>query len=752
MTSIANSNAKKSDYLQKYGDIVDVFLENDNGRWRSRMWRELGGYQEHVLGYAIRREKSLTGSDINNPGHNRIFAIGLSAAINHVAGVVFARERREKKQDWYWSPVMLRNALTSPRDSLARKVRSNIRRAIELEPDKDMVEAALLYQAQQEDQERVVGFDGSYTSHQAKKDRKRRQDARNYTMNQALATSAMLELHLTPFLMTLTLPGEFHGCSDLRDAEEEINRRFNNIKQTCIRRGIPLLGAYCIEPHKDETPHLHLALYTHPGQSESLNGIIRRQFRNNHDAEMEPVEDIDEWLDYIEKKVDEPFRKRVGFIGMAKGIKGRWDSCYEGKAVPGLDPRKLSLVHRLMKDKKRIGDWLFIMRGFRDEKYNAKLDEQINKELGIDKSDIIIDDINIDAEDDDDILQVNEDEVSITPAPVHELDEDGDDEDDEQEHGNDGSNNDDSEQVITMIPGVGHLTVMPDESQVIVNINDDTGTWNIPGAVSVEQSYIDNSVTIRNGRGQDIFQGKANGRISVNIDVMHSMVTMRVFRDKEVASLTSWSVSKNHQKMAENCEEKKKERKLVNILDKDERGGARAPEAGSGRSIAPPEAPFEPHLESVQEQAQQPDAPEKKIVRFRHRVRRGPVRIINPDAGAGDRPLADRPPEDTTMRLVRNTESDESIARMTSVIAPSHEGPLSNGQENTIVAVLDDVARFLGRGRETLTVEELADGWHRLQAATTRPKHEGDDDINIDFEDDDDIDFLPPPGRPIRLA
>ncbi|GAA4502949.1 hypothetical protein [Gluconacetobacter tumulicola] len=704
MTSIAHPDDDKTPYLQKYDDIVQTFLTRDNGRWRSKMWRELGEYQAHVLEYAIRREKSLTGSDIDNASHANVFAIGLSATINHVAGVVFARERRERKHDWYWSPVMLRNALSSPRDSQARHVRSDIRRAIGLDPDNDPVEAALLYQAQQNDRAKTVSYDGSYTAHDAKKDKKRRQDARNYAMTQALSKSATVEIRLTPFAMTFTLPGEFHGCSHLKDAEDEINRRFNNIKQTCVRRGIPLLGTYALEQHMDETPHLHLVLYTFPGQAQTLNAIIRRQFPDNPLAEMEPVESLDGWLDYILKTVDEPFRKRVGFIGMAKGIKGRWDKCYAGEIVPGIDPRKLTLLHRLMQSKQRLEDWLFLMRGFRDEEYNASLDQRINKELGI-QDGIVVEDVNVDADDDDDMLQqVDEALSSIKPEPVPEQD-DEDDKDDDSKH-------DDSEQVITVIPGVGNLTVRHDESQVIANLGVDKGTWTVPGAVSVEHRYIDNMVIIKNEKGQDIFYTTAYGRISVNLDVSFNTVHLRAFRDKELASLTVWNIRTKNSKLTENEERNENERKRVNILDKKERAREQVPEQVDDPIIIPETPSQDTPTEVIQEPIQTQSPPQEKKPRFRRPNRR---KVIIRSESEMQIILNKSKSEPEVAVMDSIALENDAIIKMGKIIYGGLNGRISHGQRATLKAMVNDLTEYLGHDCKNMTLVEMAQALNRVK-------------------------------------
>lgn len=274
----------------------------------------------------------------------------------------------------------------------ANRCRTNLRKSLGILLDED--EFQTKFNEDRKNHYRRLKFNGINVLDSIEK-KKNQAYARDWAISQCLDQSARL-LWLTQsqadsgYFISLTLPPRFHKTT-FESANNEINKRLNNIKKDADRAKLTWLGIYKIHGHKDETPHLHIIYYVNDRDKDRLNQIFFKYFQNEEErweqnnSINQSIWNFDGCLRYVFKDHGEP-NVRIGFIGLRRDIKKVWHSLYTGdfgnKSLSYLSDDRLWMFRKLMR-KTSTDDYvehipgytLFCIKCFRDSRINRLADK-----------------------------------------------------------------------------------------------------------------------------------------------------------------------------------------------------------------------------------------------------------------------------------------------------------------------------------------------------------------------------------------
>jgi len=276
----------------------------------------------------------------------------------------------------------------------ADKCRINIRRLLAIKRDDDIVQSS--FDDDKKNRYKKIKFNNKSVQDSIDKKISNNRARDWHIANSLDASMQFAGLTQSPiesgWLITLTLPSKYRSLPYER-CIEEINHRLNMIKKYSERYGIVWTGTYCIELHKDETPHIHLIYYVNHIDKLFSNGLRREKItdktkledlifkffkeekiRSELDCSINrEIYDFNGILGYIFKDYGKP-NTRHGFIGLKRDIKSIWNNLYIGnfghKSLSYLSDNKLFLSRKLMKSEDFQHYTMFSLKCFRDDKLN----------------------------------------------------------------------------------------------------------------------------------------------------------------------------------------------------------------------------------------------------------------------------------------------------------------------------------------------------------------------------------------------
>ncbi|BCI67433.1 hypothetical protein [Acetobacter aceti] len=257
----------------------------------------------------------------------------------------------------------------------ANLLRRNLRRILDIQPDADEFQNEFNKDKTESEKSYIIKYD-SQDSGWTAYDAKQKELRRRYRINQDIAEHiddfATHFLGYTGLFLSLTLPGEYHGCS-YEEAKSEISRRWTNIRRRLKYRNILTLGMSVIELQRDETPHYHIQLYISPERRQYVESIILEEFPNENDRRNDAIQNIWDALGVIGYSLKDEGKTDtyVTFIGLTKDIKSRYDNVYRGKSHRNLSDWRLTKSRRMMSAGKPDGRILLMLHGFADDRLNS---------------------------------------------------------------------------------------------------------------------------------------------------------------------------------------------------------------------------------------------------------------------------------------------------------------------------------------------------------------------------------------------
>lgn len=274
----------------------------------------------------------------------------------------------------------------------SRKIRKNIRRYLNIPPAEDIVEKEFISRKIGKKKSYIVRVEAGrkVTAYESAKNSRFNRRQKFFLISNLVIRSAVDILSYKGFFITLTLPREFH-VSSYETAKKELLSRWGKITRSLRKQGIIFLGMKKIHLHKDETPHLHIILCIHPDHEQAVRQIVFKNFVNDKCREEDAFKEIDDHeaaLAYLLRDFcrddDEVTYCDFRFLGLRIGFLGFWDEFYTGKfdspKLSGLSHEDLSKAKRILWDKKRRGDALFLLRAFQDESVNELSQWHVNSE------------------------------------------------------------------------------------------------------------------------------------------------------------------------------------------------------------------------------------------------------------------------------------------------------------------------------------------------------------------------------------
>ncbi|MFT9449200.1 replication endonuclease [Gluconobacter japonicus] len=273
------------------------------------------------------------------------------------------------------------------------KIRKNIRRYLNIPPAEDIVEEEFISRKIGKKKSHIVletKAGRKITAYEISEYKKSIRRQKFFLISNLVIRSAIDILSYKGFFITLTLPRKFH-VSSYETAKKELLSRWGKITKGFRDQGIVVLGMKKIHLHQDETPHLHIILCIHPDHEQVVREIVFKHFVNDKCREEESFKVIDDHeatLAYLLRDFcrddDNVTYCDFRFLGLRKGFLGFWDEFYKGNfdspKLSGLSHEDLSKAKRILWDKKRRGDALFLLRAFRDESVNEVSKWHINSE------------------------------------------------------------------------------------------------------------------------------------------------------------------------------------------------------------------------------------------------------------------------------------------------------------------------------------------------------------------------------------